>query len=88
MMSPLLKKVSALKAIDQKASYQIAKEISIINLNIMWYPDDLLETAGRIDSLVEHIVRTFPNNATATAVCFDLSEIAQDIRAYVELNPV
>jgi hypothetical protein len=86
-MSPLLKKVSRLKAIDQKASYQIAKEISIINLNIMWYPDSLLETAARVDSLVEHICRTFPNNSTATAVCFDLTEIAQDIRAYVELNP-
>ena len=59
MMNPLVRKMLQLKEIDRKASYYIAKEISILSLNVMWYPDDLLNTANRIDSLVEHILVTF-----------------------------
>lgn len=87
-MMPLLKKVSSLKSVNAKASYQVAKEISIISLNIMWYPENLVESADRLDSLVEHICRTFPDNTAAFAVCNELTELSQDIRTYVEINPV
>lgn len=87
MMNPLVRKMLQLKEIDRKASYYIAKEISILSLNVMWYPDDLMNTANRIDSLVEHISVTFKKNDIANSVCVELKELADSIREYMELNP-
>ena len=87
MMNPLVRKMLQLKEIDRKASYYIAKEISILSLNVMWYPDDLLNTANRIDSLVEHILVTFKKHDIAKSVCDELQELAGSIREYMELNP-
>lgn len=85
-MNSLMKKTLKLKDIDRKSSYQIAKEISLITLNITWYPDQLLDSARRIESLVDHIRLTFKNSAVANELCTDLAELAADIYAYDEIN--
>ena len=47
-MNSLMKKTLKLKDIDRKASYQIAKEISLITLNITWYPVPTIVTGKQI----------------------------------------
>lgn len=57
LLTPIIWDSYALELIDSKASYFIAKELSIIQLNIMWHPEKLASHVDRLRSLSIHVKR-------------------------------
>ena len=59
MLSHLIQKTSELRILDQRASFFIAKELAVIDVNLIWYPEKLTDHIARLVSLAEHIRLTF-----------------------------
>ncbi len=65
MLSSLIHKAHALKEQDAKASFFVAKEIAIIELNMMWYPEKMADHVARMHSLANHIMTAFKHSDNA-----------------------
>ncbi len=65
MLSYLLHRAEKLRDIEKKQSFFVAKEISIIEVNILWYPEKLSDHTARLRSLAQHVLITFPGNDDA-----------------------
>lgn len=83
-MNSYVKRALQLKVIDPRASYFIAKELALINVNMLWYPEKEVDYANRLISLAEHITTTFKKNAIAASLADDVSELGRDILAYLD----
>lgn len=59
MLSALIHKTYPLRQYNHKASFFIAKEISIIEVNMMWYPEKMNDHIARLYSLAQHVMVTF-----------------------------
>lgn len=77
---PLLKQVYLLNEIDSKLSYSIAKELAIIELNLLWEKDSDETTANRLDSLSSHILRSFKESNVAKDLAVKVKALASSIR--------
>jgi hypothetical protein len=81
MFISLIKAAKQLHERNPKASYAIGKELSLIELNLLWYPENTPDNVARLESLAEHIKRTFPNDSTASYLAFKLRILAAFIYA-------
>lgn len=65
MLSCVINQASKLKDANLKQSFFIAKELAIIEVNLIWYPENLDTHAARLKSLAQHVTITFPGNEEA-----------------------
>lgn len=61
----LIDQTIKLKAIDARASYFIAKELAMIELNEVWYPEKANDNRARLKSLAQHVTLTFKGDKDA-----------------------
>lgn len=78
-MLGLIEATLKLKEIDPKASFFIAKELAIIQVNMIWYPDKLGAQATRLRSLAGHVLLTFKRNDDAKLLASKIKYKALDL---------
>lgn len=83
MLSYLINRVKTLKEVDKKQSFFIAKELSIITVNLLWYPEKLNDHTARLRSLAQHVLITFPNNDNAKALVILIKQKALALEAKI-----
>lgn len=65
MLSALIHKAHLLQDVEPKQSFHIAKELAIIELNLLWYPDKFDDHMARMRSLAQHVLVTFKDSDKA-----------------------
>lgn len=65
MLSALIHKAHKMREIDSRQSFHIAKELAIIELNLLWYPDKFDDHMARMRSLAQHVLTTFKDSPQA-----------------------
>lgn len=68
MIDSLIEQTLKLKEIDDRASYFIAKELALIEINMLWFPQKNADTVARIRSLAQHVQLTFKGQSGAPLV--------------------
>lgn len=76
MLDHLITATLELREADPKASYFIAKELAIISLNMLWYPDKVEDEVARLRSLANHLLITFNKNKQATTLASNMNTTA------------
>lgn len=84
MLSYLIHRTEKLKEVDLKQSFFIAKELSIIEINLLWYPEKLDDHTARMRSLSQHVLITFPNNDDAKVLAVLLKQKALLLETKIE----
>lgn len=79
MLDSLLEMTIDLKQYDNKASYFIAKEIVLIQVSLLWYPEKLKDNVERLRSLANHVRVTFPNNNCAKNLTVAIRETSKSL---------
>lgn len=74
MLDSLIASTLELREQDHRASFFIAKELALIEINMLWYPHKFDDNIARLKSLAQHVTITFKNNDLA-------KQLASDIRA-------
>lgn len=59
MIDSLIEQTLKLKSIDERASYFVAKELALIEVNMLWFPQKNEDTSARLKSLAQHVKLTF-----------------------------
>lgn len=65
MLNSLIQQALKLKKVDERASYFIAKELALIEINLTWFPYKNLDSTARLRSLAQHVKLTFKDNDDA-----------------------
>jgi hypothetical protein len=78
-MLDLINATLTLKETDPKASFFIAKELAIIQVNVVWYPDKIGAQATRLRSLAQHVLITFKHNDDAKLLASRIKFKALDL---------
>lgn len=55
MLTTSIKEAENLKKINLKAAYNIARELANINVNILFYPENIQKNISRLKSLADHV---------------------------------
>lgn len=76
MLDSVIATALELRESDRRASFFVAKELALIEINMLWYPHKLGDNLARLNSLAQHVTITFKNNDIA-------KQLAADIRAKV-----
>lgn len=79
MLNALIESTLELREVNEKASYFIAKELALIEVNMLWYPDKLRGNIARLRSLSNHVKITFKNNELSKQLASDIRTIANCI---------
>lgn len=74
MLDSLIAATLELRESDRRAAFFIAKELALIEINMLWYPHKFDDNLARLNSLAQHVTTTFKNNDIA-------KQLAADIRA-------
>ena len=77
MFDKFIEKTLELREYNEKISYTIAKELALIEVNMIWYPTRFKENLDRLRSLSQHIQQSFKNNDLA-------KELASSIRNLIK----
>lgn len=67
MIDSLIEQTLKLKTIDERASYFVAKELALIQINLLWYPQKNDDATARLKSLAQHVQLTFKANGKELA---------------------
>lgn len=70
--------LTKLKEVDNRATYFIAKEIAMIELNGVFYPEKNTDSKARLKSLAQHVNLTFKGNSDASELAKLLKEAAAE----------
>jgi len=84
MLSMAIHKTHVLKDINPKASFYIAKELAVIEVNIMWFPEKINDHVARLYSLSQHVLTTFKNNDDAKVLAVLIRNKALKISSTLE----
>lgn len=84
MLSYLIHRAAKLKDVEKKQSFFIAKELAIIEVNLIWYPEKLDDHTARMRSLAQHVLITFPGNDDAKVLSVLLKQKALTLSTKVE----
>jgi hypothetical protein len=76
MLDDLVSSTNKLIDYDEKASYFIAKELALLEINLMWFPSKYAENVARLRSLADHVNITFKNNTHGKKLAADIRETA------------
>lgn len=84
MLSYLIHRAQKLKDAEKKQSFFVAKEIAIIEVNLIWYPEKLEDHTARMRSLAQHVLITFPGNDDAKVLATLLKQKALTLGTKIE----
>lgn len=84
MLSYLIHRTQKLIDVEKKQSFFIAKEISIIEVNLIWYPEKLRDHTARLRSLAQHVLLTFPGNDDAKVLATLMKQKALLLESNIE----
>ena len=76
MLDSLVASTLELREYDNRASYFIAKELALIEINLLWHPHMFDDNVARLKSLAQHVTVTFKNNDTAKELASDIRHMA------------
>lgn len=76
MLDSLIATTLELREKDHRATYFIAKELALIEINLLWYPHKFDDNIARLKSLAEHVTVTFKNNDSAKELASDIRHMA------------
>ena len=81
MLGHLITQTEQLKETDLRASFHIAKELAIIEIQIKWHPEKLDAHINRLWSLGEHVMITFKKSQTARTLALDIRNTAMSLKS-------
>lgn len=82
LLDKLLRPLIALKEIDgTKAAYFIAKELALIDLNIIWNPHKVDDDKARLLSLARHVELTFKDQPEAKKIIEIIHTMASQLNS-------
>lgn len=84
MLDELIATTLELREYDSRASYFIAKELALIEISMLWYPDKFRDNLARLRSLSQHVKITFKNNDLATKLAKDILGLAKILAVKAE----
>lgn len=76
MLDSLIASTLELREYDNRASYFIAKELALIEINLLWHPHQFDDNVARLKSLAQHVTVTFKDNDTAKKLASDIHHMA------------
>lgn len=76
----LIKKSIELIDENEKLSYSVAKELALIELNLIWGKDSIQSSSNRLKSLSEHIIVSFNKSDKAKEMAKDVKELASTLK--------
>jgi hypothetical protein len=84
MLDKLIALTLELRELDSRASYFIAKELALIEISMLWYPDKFGDNLARLRSLSHHVRVTFKNNELADKLAHEIIGLAKNLAAKAE----
>lgn len=79
MLDSLIASTLELREYDSRASYFIAKELALIEINLLWYPHMFDDNIARLKSLARHVTVTFKDNDVAKELASDIRQMAHTL---------
>ena len=79
MLGCLIDCAAELKEADHRASFFVAKELSLIEISLMWYPEKLSDNVARLNSLADHVAVTFKD--VGAALVANIRQVAHALAA-------
>lgn len=76
MLDSLIASALELREHDNRGSYFIAKELALIEINMLWHPHQFDDNVARLKSLAQHVTVTFKDNDTAKELASDIRQMA------------
>lgn len=76
MLDSLIASTLELREYDNRASYFIAKELALIEINLLWHPHQFDDNVARLKSLAQHVTVTFKDNDTAKELASNIHRMA------------
>lgn len=82
LLDKLLSSLIELREIDgTKAAYFIAKELVLIDLNIIWNPHKIADDKARLLSLAQHVDVTFKDRPEAKEIIKMIKRMASELNS-------